>query len=106
MVTKTLRGALRELLGLLLTLASALLGWAYVAYLRVTPRPPDRARAVPYVWLLGALLGLALALRTLRHGPWHRRGAVALALGAAGALLALPNLALAALYALAAAMGD
>ena len=75
MATKPLRGALRELLGLLLTLASALLGWAYVAYLRVTPRPPDRARAVPYVWLLGALL-------------------------------ALPDLALAVLYALAAAMGD
>jgi len=94
------------LIGLLVTLAAALLGSAYFAHLLATPSPRDGVRLVPFVWLLGALVGLVFALRTLAHWPWGRHEAVSLALGAAGALLALPNLALAATFAVAALLGD
>ncbi len=106
MLGETARGALRGLVALLVTIGSALLGRAYVAYLRATPFPPESAQAMPFTWLLGALLGLVLALRTLRRGPRDRRGVLGLALGIIGALLALPNIAQAALYAFAAMMGD
>jgi hypothetical protein len=47
-----------------------------------------------------------LSLLTLRQGPWQRRGALALAFGALGVLLALPNIAQAALYTLGVMIGD
>jgi len=106
MHSNTVRGAMRGLLALLVTAGSALVGQAYVTHLHATPVLSERARLVPYAWLLGALLGLVLALRTLRWGPWHRRGTLALALGVIGVLLALPNLAQAALYTVGVMLGD
>ena len=106
MVTNSRREVPHGLVGLLVTLAAALLGGAYFVYLRATPFPPDGARIVPLVWLLGALLGLVFALRTLSHGLQSRHDTVGLTLAAIGALLALPNLALAAIFAFAALMGD
>lgn len=106
MVGDRVPGVLRGLLALLVTLGSSLVGLAYVVYLRATPFPPDSARIVPFVWLLSALLGLALALWALRRGPLQRRSALALGVGIIGVLLALPNVVSAALYALGALMGD
>ncbi len=80
------------------SVATLLLGLAYYAYLQATPFPPDWARVVPFVWLLGAVVGLVLGLGALAAGP-HR------ILGAISALLSLANIGLAAVYAFAALMG-
>ena len=80
------------------SVAALLLGLAYYAYLKATPFPPDWARVVPFVWLIGAVAGLLLGLGALAAGP-HR------ILGAISALLSLPNIGLAAVYAFAALMG-
>ncbi len=85
-------------LALLVTMASLVVGVAYVAYLKATPFPPDPVRVVPFVWLVGALAGLTLGLMALVTGP--RRF-----LGAVSALLSLPNIGVAAVYALGALMG-
>lgn len=106
MITTTRGKGPHGLIGLLATLAATLLGSAYFAYLANTPFPPDVARLVPFGWLLGALVGLVFAFRTLAHWPWVRYEAVSLALGATGALLALPNLALAVIFTFAALLGD
>jgi len=105
MQSEMTRGAMRGLFALLVTLGSALVGRAYVTYLHATPFPPESAKVVPFIWLLAALIGLILALRALRFGPWKRRAALVLAPGVLGVLLALPNIAYAALYMFGAMLG-
>ncbi len=94
------------LIPIAITLASAALGRAYGAYLDATPFPPDRARLVPVACLITALVGLALSCRALLTRPRGSLATAALLLGAIGLLLALPNIGYAAVYTLAAAMGD
>lgn len=100
------RGLISATGALALTLGSMALGQAYVAYLGRTPFPPASAEVTPYLWLALALLGLTLALRALRHRPERGPGAAVLLLGTAALLLALPNIAYAALYVLGALIGD
>ena len=107
------RGLISAAGALALTLGSMALGQAYVAYLGRTPFPPASAEVTPYLWLALALLGLTLALRALvralralRRRPARGPGAALLLLGTAALLLALPNIAYAALYVLGALIGD
>ena len=103
----TARRALWWRLGAIaITLTSAAVGRAYGAYLDATPFPPGRAQFVPVAWLVAALIGLALSSWDLLARPRGALATAALVLGIVGLLLALPNLAYAAVYTLAAAMGD
>ncbi len=85
-------------LALLVTMASLVVGVAYVAYLKAERFPPDPVRVVPFVWLVGALAGLTLGLMAIVTGP--RR-----LLGGVSALLSLPNVGFAAVFALVALVG-
>ena len=85
-------------LALLVTIASLVVGVAYVAYLKAESFPPDAVWVIPFVWLVGALAGLTLGLMALVTGP--RR-----LLGGVSALLSVPNVGVAAVYALGALIG-
>ncbi len=85
-------------LALLMTIASLVVGVAYVAYLQAEPFPPNPVGVIAFVWLLGALAGLTLGLMAIVTGP--RR-----LLGGVSALLSLPNVGFAAVFALGALIG-
>ncbi len=106
MMTTAQRRLWWGLAAIAITLASAALGRAYGAYLNATPFPPDRARLIPVAWLVAALIGLALSSRALLTRPRGALATAALLLGAIGLLLALPNIGYAAVYTLAAGVGD
>ena len=78
---------------------SATLGGTYFAYLSAAPFPPDAVRVVPLLWLAGALAGWIFVVRALRLDP-RRLAAVV------GMILNVPNTMLAAIFSLAALMGD
>jgi uncharacterized membrane protein len=84
---------------LLVVIASALIGVLYVAYLRSEPFPPDIVRVVPLLWLAGCATGWVLGIAGLRV---DKRKLPALA----GLILNVPNTLVAAVYSLAAVMGD
>ena len=84
---------------LLLVVGAAVFGAAYVLYLKTEPFPSDIVRIIPFAWLAGSIVGATLATRALRSGG--NRPAAGLAFA-----LSMPNTALAALYAMAALMGD
>lgn len=98
MLADPARRSPRGRIALLVTLASLALGGAYYAYLVAVPFPPGAARIIPFIWLAGALAGLALALRAT-HADAHRL------LGVACVVLGVPSLVLATIFAFAALMG-
>ena len=84
---------------LLLVMGSGVIGGIYFLYLNAEPFPPDIVRLVPIAWLAGAVLGSVLAARALRRPGNKLLAGLALA-------LSLPNTVLAALFSMAALMGD
>lgn len=84
---------------LLLVAGSAATGAVYVLYLTVEPFPPDVVRLVPEVWLAGSLLGGALAARALTTTGDRLAAGLALVLDVPSALFA-------AMFSMAALMGD
>ena len=84
---------------LLLVVSSAVVGAIYFQYLTAEPFPPDIVRIVPIAWLVGSLLGGALATRALRTGGNRLAAGLALALD-------IPSSVFAAVFSLAALMGD
>jgi hypothetical protein len=84
---------------LLLVLGSAVLGAVYFSYIHSEPFPPDIVRLVPIVWLACALVGGVRAGRALRSN--NNRVAAGLALA-----LNIPNSVFAAIFSMAALMGD
>jgi len=84
---------------IVVTLLSAGIGVAYFAYLRMAPFPPTSVRIVALIWLARALVGFILGASAMA-----RR--VRLSFAFASILLSVPNIILAAIFALAAIMGD
>ena len=84
---------------LLLVMGSAVLGAVYFAYLNAEPFPPDIVRLVPIAWFVGAVLGGVLAARAFRSNSNKVAAGLALALN-------IPNSVFAALFSMAALMGD
>jgi hypothetical protein len=84
---------------LLVVVGSALVGALYFAYLRSDPFPPDIVRAVPLVWMAGCATGWILVEAALRSDT-RKLPAVA------AAILNVPNTLFAAMFLLAAIMGD
>ena len=84
---------------LLVVLASSVVGAAYFSYLTAVPFPPAIARLVPPAWFAACVAGWAWAIRALRTGERKPLPIVALALN-------LPNTMVAAIFLLAAMMGD
>jgi len=84
---------------LLLMLGSAVMGAMYFSYIHAEPFPPDIVRLVPIVWLACAVVGGVLAARALRSN--NNRVAAGLALA-----LNIPNSVFAAVFSMAALMGD
>ena len=78
---------------------SAALGCGYRAYLVATPFPPDVVRVVPLLWLAGSVAGWMLVVQALRLDT-HMLAATV------GLMLNVPNTLFAAIYSLAALMGD
>ena len=78
---------------------SAALGGAYRAYLLATPFPPDVVRVVPLLWLTGSVVGWILVVQALRLDTRKLAATV-------GLMLNVPNTLFAAIYSLAALMGD
>ena len=87
------------MVALLVAIASAAVGAAYFAYLNATPFPPNAARLVPFLWLAAAALGIVLGVAALRA-----RQSPPLGIGAI--LIGIASGAFAAIFALAAVMGD
>ena len=83
---------------LLLEAGSAVAGAVYYLYVVAEPFPHDLARVVPIVWLVGAVLGGVVAAHALRTGS---RVTAVLALA-----LTVPNTIVAAIFSIAALMGD
>ena len=81
------------------TLVSVLVGLGYYSYLKAVPFPSDWVRIVPLLWLIGAVSGAVWAVKSLRASTFRILAAVLLA-------LAVPNILLALIFSLAAAMGD
>lgn len=84
---------------LLLVVSSAAVGAVYFLYLIAEPVPLDIVRLVPVVWLVGSLLGGALAARALRTNGNRLAAGLALALD-------IPSSLFAAVFSMAALMGD
>ena len=84
---------------LLVVLASSAVGVAYFSYLRAVPFPPGIARVVPLAWFAACVAGWVWSIRALRSGDGRSLPIVALALNA-------PNTMFAAIFLLAAMMGD
>ncbi len=84
---------------LVLVTCSGVMSAAYFVYLTAEPFPPDIVRLIPLVWLVGALRGGVLVARALRTAS--NRLAAGLAL-----VLNIPNAVFAALFSVAALMGD
>jgi hypothetical protein len=87
------------MMALLVALVSAVVGAAYFAYLNATPFPPDAARLVPFLWLATAALGISLGIAALRA----RQSSF---LGVGAILTGIASGAFAAIFSLAAVMGD
>ncbi|MBM4195168.1 MAG: hypothetical protein FJ202_12435 [Gemmatimonadetes bacterium] len=84
---------------LLLTIASGLVGGLYFSYLTAEPFPPDIVRLVPIAWFVAAVLGGALATRSV-GGPGNK------VIAWLAVALSVPNALFAAVFSLAALMGD
>ncbi len=84
---------------LLVVLASSAVGAAYFSYLTAVPFPPGIARLVPIVWFAACIAGWVWSIRALRAGVGRSLPFVALALNG-------PNTMFAAIFLLAAMMGD
>lgn len=84
---------------LLVAIGSGVLGGAYFSYLNAEPFPPDIVRLVPVAWFTAAVTGGVLAIRAFRGSGNRMAAGLALA-------LSLPNAVLAAVFSLAALMGD
>ena len=84
---------------LLLVLASGAIGVAYFSYLTAVPFPPGIVRLVPLVWFAACVAGWVWSLRALRGADGRSLLIVALALN-------VPSTVLAAIFLLAAVMGD
>ena len=84
---------------MLVVLASSAVGAAYFSYLTAVPFPPAIVRLVPFAWCAACVVGWVWSIRALRTGGGRLLSVVALALN-------VPNTMLAALFLLAALMGD
>ncbi len=84
---------------LLVVLGSSAGGAAYFSYLTAVPFPPGAARLVPLAWFAGCVVGWVWSVRALRTRDGRALPSVALALNA-------PNTIFAAIFLLAAMMGD
>ncbi len=84
---------------LFLVAGSTLAGTVYVLYLRAEPFPPDIVRVVPVAWLGGSLLGGVRAAQALRRNSSRWAAVLALALH-------VPSVIFAAIFAMAALLGD
>ena len=84
---------------LLVVVGSALVGALYFAYLRSEPFPPNIVRAVPLVWMAGCAMGWILVAAALRFDTRKRPAVAAVTLN-------VPNTLFAAIFLLAAVMGD
>ncbi len=84
---------------LVTVIGSAALGAAYVTYITAVAFPPDGVRVVPLLWLGTACVAWFL----VRHAF---RADAAKLLGIASGVLNVPNTLLAAVFSLAALMGD
>ncbi len=84
---------------LFLVVGSVVSGVTYFQYLSAEPFPPNIVRLVPIAWLTGSVLGARLAVRALRGD--RNRMAAGLAL-----ILSVPSTVLAAVFTMAALMGD
>lgn len=81
------------------TIAASLLGVAYFNYLKIEPYPPDIVRVTPFIWLTVAVLGVCGGARRMTGQPASPvRWLVVIA--------ALLNVLVAAIFCLAATMGD
>ena len=84
---------------LLVVLASSAVGAAYFFYLTAVPFPPGIVRLVPLAWFAACVEGWVWSIRALRTGVGRSLPIVALALN-------VPNTMFAAIFLLAATMGD
>ncbi len=87
------------MVALAVTVASAALGIAYFAYLNATPFPPTWVRLVALLWLGGALTGLIMGVTAFARQPRLQLALISILLG-------LPSVVFAAIFGLAALMGD
>lgn len=84
---------------LLLVAGSAVVGTLYFVYLSAEPFPPDIVRLVPIAWLVGSVLGGVRAARALRSNSNRLAAGLAVALN-------VPSAVFAAVFSMAALMGD
>jgi hypothetical protein len=84
---------------LLLTVGSGLVGGIYFSYLNAEPFPPDIVRLVPIAWFVAAVYGGVWAARGFQAPGNRLTAGLALA-------LSVPNALFAALFSMAALMGD
>ena len=84
---------------LLVVLASSAVGAAYFSYLTAVPFPPRIVRVVPLAWFAACVAGWVWSIRALRVGDGRSLPIVALALN-------VPNTMFAAIFLLAAMVGD
>lgn len=84
---------------LLFAASSVVVGGGYAFYLRNEEFPPHIARVVPVLWLLGSVFAGVFALRALRSRSNRLAGGLAL-------VLAVPSAVFAAVFLMAALMGD
>jgi len=84
---------------ILITVASSLIGAVYFTYISSVDFPPNLVRIVPFVWLIGAVIGLMLGFRSLRKRESRYVGIFII-------ILALINIVFASIFSLAALMGD
>ena len=89
----------RGVRALSVVVGSAALGGVYFAYLVAEPFPPDIVRLVPLLWLAGSVAGWMLLERALRLDTRKLPAIV-------GLILNVPNTLFAAIFSLAALMGD
>ena len=83
----------------LLVVLSSSAGAAYFSYLTAVPFPPGIVRLVPLAWFAACVAGWVWSIRALRAGDGRSLPIVALALN-------VPNTMFAAIFLLAAIMGD
>ena len=84
---------------LLMVLASSAVGASYFSYLTAVPFPPGIVRIVPLAWFATCVAGWMWSIRVLRVGDGRSLPIVALVLNG-------PNTMFAAIFLLAAMMGD
>ena len=84
---------------LLVVLASSAVGAAYFSYLTAVPFPPGIARLVPLAWFAACVAGWVWSIRALGAREGRSLPIVTLALN-------VPNTMFAAIFLLAAMMGD